>query len=153
MLTVTPQVLCVSNKHCGFGLVGYDVAFTRRRSRVQLPELVLFSLKAFVAEWSKALDSSSSLSIEAGVRIPPDASQILALVAQLAERSAVNRQVAGSIPAGSVYFYYFLLFFYYFFIIFLLFWVDWLSTTPKVKFDDKSAKKHSVWGSNPQPPD
>ena len=28
----------------------------------------------------------------------------IALVAQLAERSAVNRQVAGSIPAGSVIF-------------------------------------------------
>ena len=78
------------------------------RSLVRLPELVS---KAFVAEWSKALDSSSSLSIEAGVRIPPDASQKLALVAQLAERSAVNRQVAGSIPAGSVSFKFLFLFF------------------------------------------
>ena len=61
---------------------------------------------AFVAEWSKALDSSSSLFGGVGSN-PTECIIYIALVAQLAERSAVNRQVAGSIPAGSVFFIYF----------------------------------------------
>ena len=59
--------------------------------------------------WPSGLRRSTQVRIssEAWVRIPPDALSFTALVAQLAERSAVNRQVAGSIPAGSVFLFLF----------------------------------------------
>ena len=57
----------------------------------------------FMAEWSKALDSSSSLHLKAWVRIPlepPFVTTIRGPVAQWIARLTSNQAVVGSSPTG-----------------------------------------------------
>ena len=75
------------------GLCPHGFESRRRRS--------FYSSNGFVAEWSKALDSSSSLHLKAWVRIPPEPcfSKQQGLVAQWIARKTSNLKVAGSSPA------------------------------------------------------
>ena len=61
--------------------------------------LFFYAWYGFVAEWSKALDSSSSLHLKAWVRIPPEPFRFLGPVAQWIARKTSNLKVAGSSPA------------------------------------------------------
>ena len=63
---------------------------------------ILHPRGGFMAEWSKALDSSSSLHLKAWVRIPlepPFVTTIRGPVAQWIARKTSNLKVAGSSPA------------------------------------------------------
>ena len=72
----------------------WEHGFESRRRRT-------FTVCGFVAEWSKALDSSSSLHLKAWVRIPlePVLPQAVGPVAQWIARETSNLKVAGSSPA------------------------------------------------------
>ena len=65
--------------------------------------VVHFAGNGFVAEWSKALDSSSSLHLKAWVRIPPEPHCLASWRNWIAHQTS-NLGVAGSSPAGVVAF-------------------------------------------------
>ena len=66
---------------------------------------ILHAQAGFMAEWSKALDSSSSLHLEAWVRIPlePVLTMCRGPVAQWIARLTSDQAVAGSSPARVVF--------------------------------------------------
>ena len=81
----------------GIGLVGYDVAFTRQRSRVQLPDLVFIATIAQLAE-----HSLSKRKVVGSIPTCGCIQSIIGAVAQSEEWVLCKHQVRGSKPRSSI---------------------------------------------------
>ena len=73
-LSVNSRPLCRLSHGSRRSIVVYCTCLVSRGSRVRVPPS---AVRASVAEWSKATDSSSVLLVEAWVRTPPDAALLL----------------------------------------------------------------------------